>query len=163
MTTVTGSVFIVPNDLLDITDEEWVPEFVRDGKLEQLRRLSISDKDRNGNPMQVYMVGLTGDPGLLVQVWYCDETCDNWGSHPRHDLDNSRRGPFFGSNGLSDHLPVALFDDKAEGDTITLNYTSQAGDQYRLVLTLNQQGFRYRRFGNFEEVLQRLVEVKKSA
>ena len=91
-------------------------------------------------------VGLTPN-GKLVRVWYSSAECDNWRSH------RWKENPeFFGCWGLPDMLPESVLAGVDENDEIVLTF----GDK-ELRLTAAQKGYRYRRFGTFEEVFEQVT------
>ena len=66
------------------------------------------------------------------------------------------------------HIPIWKFMDRKEGDTITFEVPCAIGRrQYEhncvmtITATLKQKGYRYESFGNFEELLAKLVEAYK--
>ena len=135
MKTYEGDVFIVPNGLLEVTDKHLDPNGIWDAS-------------------EVAMFQGHKDE-LFVQVWMSNSDCDNWSDH-FYDV---RYG----------HLPISLFDGKEEGDAIEFEAltTSWKGsrknrptpEKCMVKLTLKQLDYRYRRFGKFEDVLARLLDL----
>ena len=140
MRTFNGECFIVPNGLMDVTEKTLEN---RCGAY-TTAELALFNKHKDEQ---------------FVQVWMTGEGCDNW-YDDFHDF-------------RVEHLPLSFFDGKKEGDTVEFDSeTSSWGgwkgkgkgghltpEKCHVVLTLNQSGCRYRRFGNFETVLNRLKEV----
>lgn len=105
------------------------------------------------------------DNDPCCQLWFCSDDLDT------ENLD--AHGAFIEVNGEElwirpevSVLPAKLFHDKKEGDTVVINIPWHPSFIYRrskenaeplsLVMNvkLNQKSYRYRNFGNFEEVLQ---------
>lgn len=102
----------------------------------------------------------------LVQLWFCGMDCDNLIDHYCHVEDEDGNRYMFRANNLS-HLPVSIFKDHQEGDTIELSFPASIearGDEgqakeitVKTHVTLKQLDYRYSRFGRFEEVLKQVV------
>lgn len=94
----------------------------------------------------------------FVQVWILCDGSDNLSDHGFNDEQLDALWP----NGLAESereyasapsfLPISIFEGKKEGDSITL--TTTAGVKWDIELC--QLGYRYARFGKFEEVLAML-------
>lgn len=54
-------------------------------------------------------------------------------------------------------MPEHWFDGLKEGDQIFLKSTNSSNEDVYFVITLQQQGYRYARFGNFEEVVEKVT------
>ena len=80
---------------------------------------------------------------ILAQVWICSKESDNWADHGC---------PIDGEHFVQ-NLPVEIIRGMKEGDTIELDLPEHNAI---LRLTAKQQGYRYERFGKFEDVLKRL-------
>ena len=143
MKKLEGDVFIIPNSLLG-------PKSV----------LTQTSKDILCKTNEFFGF----DPeSPLVQIWATGMDVDNWGSHrsPKEigeeaekeirNISGKRAGYFL------DYLPAALFEGKKEGDTVTFQIKDTS-----VSLTLRQKGYRYRRFGSFEETLS-LLETRYKA
>ena len=84
------------------------------------------------------------DDQVVVQVWACSPNCDNWGSHRWE----GERLPW------TSYLPLESLKGLKEGDTLrVLNPAGEPAD-----LEVSQLGFRYRRFGTFEETLAKVTK-----
>ena len=147
------NVFIVPNSVMAVND---VFESFRDS-YEKVMKDVLAQKGEK----------LNLDEDLLVQLWYTNGDTENLGDH----------GLVFKVAGDDDHgmihipnelgyLPVKLFEGKGEGDVVDVDIPAwiyQNGEHkknvtLRLHLTLDQKDFRYRRYGDFASLLNRLVE-----
>lgn len=140
-TVVEGFAFIIPNQvtkLEEFSEPEW--------QMEKLRRLC----------------GIKANYGdRMIQIWVGSVECDNWNSSycgfqkilgmeelNERTRDNRLVGYF------PQYFPVQIFDKKMEGDVITFEC-----EEYNVTikLTCKQLGYRYERFGRFEEVYDKLV------
>ena len=81
---------------------------------------------------------------LLVQLWYTGEGVDNWCSH---DYGKGGKGWV-----VSEFVPARWIKDLKEGETVT--WSLPRGE---VTVTANQLGYRYKRFGRFEDVVQGLI------
>ena len=136
--TFNGDVFIIPNGLSVYEDLRIMQEFYKD-----LCELNGVDP--------------TGEQ--FVQVWICSDelNTENMSCHGFRVNGNYM-------NAFCGDLPVSLVKDLREGDTVTVNFRAypdiNMGSSDEIItmnLKLNQSDYRYRRFGNFEEVLRRLL------
>lgn len=107
------------------------------------------------------------DNDPCCQLWFCSDELDtkNLVDHGAFiKMDNEEEIWIRPAIGV---LPAKLFNDRKEGDTVVINipwYPSfiyggrsiENAEPLSLVIhvKLNQHGYRYRSFGNFEEVLQ---------
>lgn len=82
-----------------------------------------------------------------VQVWFTSDESENWTDHSHPRIPNR----------IPNNLPIELFEGKVEGDTVTFDH-----DDLTIELVLNQSDYRYRRFGQFEEVLESLIARQTS-
>ena len=143
---IKADVFIVPNGSFKVTEKTF--EWVR------------SDLFRIFNSNFAHI----GDEKFLdqtwIEVWFVTRGNDesNWTDH---DIDGYSE--LRGWKPLTQYLPKSLFENHKEGEVITINLPiwrrTPAGDEYSCVkveLCLKQQGYRYERFGKFEEVLKRV-------
>ena len=80
---------------------------------------------------------------ILVQVWICSEESDNWADY---------RCPIDGEHFVQ-NLPIEIIGKMKEGDIVDIDLPKHNAI---LRLTAKQQGYRYERFGNFEDVLKQL-------
>lgn len=100
-----------------------------------------------------------------VQMWYVakDIGCDNLVDHGANvEIDGEKH--IIGLR--SCYLPYTLLRDKIEGDTVDVTFTNYArglddepgyGIPITMHVTLNQKDYRYRRFGEFQEVLRGVI------
>lgn len=106
------------------------------------------------------------DEQPMVQMWYVgvqELHSDNLADHGFRIIDNGTRYSFT-MNGLN-YLPYCFLKDKKEGDIIKVTFPiklytddeSEANWTLEATIKLNQTDYRYRRFGRFEDVLERLV------
>ena len=107
-----------------------------------------------------------------VQIWFVTPTEEdsNWCAHTINGYEELN-----GWRPISEYLPKFLFEGHKEGDCITINlpihkwlendkckligcdgYYLEASATIKVQLQLAQQKYRYRRFGNFEDVLTRV-------
>lgn len=119
--------------------------------------------------------GIEFDPenDKLVQVWFVSKYNENLGNDYLKE-DN------LGSDNLGDHgfrmdgkpygfryshLPYSLIKDMKEGDTMDLEFEvftededdNRTYDTIKLHITFDQRSYRYQRFGNFEDVVRKVV------
>lgn len=121
--------------------------------------------------------GIEFDPehDTLVQVWFVSRYYENLGNNYLKD-DN------LGSSDMSSHgfrmdgehydfrypyLPLPLIKDVKEGDTMDLEFEVEKRDiddnictsgTIKLHITFDQRSYRYRSFGNFEDVVRKVVQ-----
>lgn len=76
---------------------------------------------------------------LSVDCWITSSVCDNWSRHGNH----------YQLGRIDSYLPVALFSNKKEGETVEFKLKNR-----RVVLTLAQLKYKYWRSGPFHELLQ---------
>lgn len=116
--------------------------------------------------------GITFDPenDYLIETWYHSKQlgCDNIPDHNIYFEDEEGNKWILGSN-CGRYLPAKLFEGHKEGDTITIklpmwltkNYSENSEDVIAEInLTLQQQGYRYQRFGDFEEVVEYVIRYR---
>jgi len=142
MRTLTGNMFLVPNRLFKFKE--------------------LKNDDGNGNDDGLFTRrynNLTGmsyqDDDLMVEFWATNEQCQNWHCHDWSELGEEE---IMGR--LPNHLPLRVLQNLKEGDEITLHFRANNAKvpyEYELRLTARQIGFRYERFGAFEETLAGLV------
>lgn len=80
----------------------------------------------------------------MVQVWTTGCGSENWANHGA-----PRGGNFIHA------LPLRLIEHLKEGDTMSVSFFDKT-----LEITAAQLKYRYRKFGRFEDTLQRLLELK---
>lgn len=148
--TVKGEVFIIPNPtdtLKNFCSPEWIAEKCK-------RMLGVEAKPEDE----------------LLQIWICSEKCDNWSctfggfqselgskfptlveswKKSKEEQKETRLLGYF-----PEYVPKSLFEGKKEGDVVT--FTCPEYDNVEIALTLNQLGYRYKRFGRFEEVFEKV-------
>ena len=109
----------------------------------------------------------------FVQIWYVTPHIEdsNWCAHTINGYKELKKG----WRPISEYLPKCLFEGHKEGDCITVDLpirkwiTKDEAEELGIVcdgcclkatikvqLQLAQQKYRYRRFGNFEDVLARV-------
>ena len=114
------------------------------------------------------------NPGLtigekMVQVWYCNDKCENGVRHYPHvtDQDGKRWDIKFD---IGEYFPESFAKRPHEGETekfnipVTLEYWNEETDETEerkaimlCEITAKQKAYRYREFGTFEEVLKRVL------
>lgn len=151
----TAELFIVPNALYSISDTSDYDTFA-----EKKLKLMNSISEASGLEAE--------DDPLMMQVWIVSEDL-----HTENLVDHY--GYYFDSNGVKQpignlpaQLPSQLFAGKKEGDIVTIVYPkgstwyNEAFD-IRLEVTCKQLGYRYERFGSFEQVLKQLLARRFAA
>lgn len=140
-TLIKGDIFIIPNELVDLTDKWYKETRIREKYMQ--KRIGILEA-----------LNLPTDE-LLVEVWACNKDCDNFSSYDYPLLDKAWKNKSEAGSlrGFPRNLPVSIFKDKNDGDTISISYNNLTAE-----LTLNQLGKRYRRFGDFKTVLELLID-----
>jgi len=139
---VVGDVFIVPNSLCALS--EMAPS-ARERIKRDLARLSVYgllDRVKEDEP--------------LVQLWFTNKDCDNWLDHHWEGM------PFYGGKenqyaGLAAYWPVRALMGIEEGDTFKARMVDYKGEEWELILTPNQEGYRYLHHGSFGKVLRDLL------
>lgn len=145
---IEGSVdvFIVPNHATTYSKKvEYAPH-----SAERLIEV-FGELDPNDQLVQVWMVGKN------------DFVCDNMQDHcPHIQLD----GEDWMLSNLPSYIPEKVLRGKTEGERIAVTYpavklwrnNAEVREEKKAILTLdcslNQKDYRYRRFGNFEDVLE---------
>lgn len=155
---VRADVFVVPNCSLIINERTF------ESTRSDLYRIFSLNED-----------ALEGDflDQVWAQVWFCTPGGQNQNSNWRdHGIDGYRELEGDGRNGtwrpISMYLPKTLFKGYKEGDTVTFrmpidrNVEINDGNivteisSIMVSLCLKQRGYRYERYGKFEEVLARV-------
>ena len=142
---VVGDIFIVPNQVMRL-GSFMTPEWY----MERLRRLTGIQMNYGDN---------------VIQVWVTSKTCDNWcdqymgfqsccGIEPEEEKERITRDHRL-MGYFPKFFPVKLFENKKEGDILTL-YCKEL--DITILLECNQLDHRYRKFGRFEEVYEKLVD-----
>ena len=146
---VKGEAFIIPNPtdkLSSFCEPEWLAE-----KCERLLGVKAEPEDE------------------MIQVWVVSEKCDNWSctfggfqkeinskfptlveswKKSKEEQKETRLLGYFPG-----YIPKRLFCGKKEGDVVTFTCPEY---NVEIILTCNQLGYRYNRFGRFEEVFEKV-------
>lgn len=149
--------FIIPNPAHSLLDD-WMPTTYAAEMVSVLDNLDRA----NFNP------GLTiGEK--LVQVWYCNDKCENGVRHYPYvtDQDGKRWEIKFE---IGEYFPESFAKRLHEGETgkfnipVILEYWNEETDETEerkaimmCELTAKQKAYRYRMFGTFEETLQKVL------
>lgn len=142
MRTLTGNMFIVPNRLFKFKELKNPNENGFDDELytRQYRnfpKITFQDND------------------LMVEFWATSQECQNWHCHDWDDLGEEQL-----MGRLPQHLPLRVLQNIKEGDELVLHFqanNAQVPYEYELKLRATQLGYRYERFGPFQETLEGLV------
>lgn len=95
-----------------------------------------------------------GTTERLVQIWTHNADGDNWSDHGDpygREFETGLRKDLF-----PNVFPKAFFEGLKEGDVLGLEMEDEDGNIHFQNLVLKQQGYRYERFGKFEEVLEKI-------
>lgn len=144
-------VFIIPNQGGLITN--WLSESVQNEFKKNIGEIAELS-GREFNP----------ETDKIVQLWFTGMDCDNMVDHYAWAEDENGNKLSFRASNIG-HLPASFFDGKKEGDTIDISFPVRAYDSadratditVKAHVTLAQSKYRYRRFGNFEDVLAKVV------
>ena len=138
---LNADMFIIPNSVCTI-DEYFISSFQK----KMLDNCKIN--------------GLVESPKeKMVQIWLTNELSDNIGCHGI-----KVNGKRYSVN--CDCIPYSLIKNAKEGDVITVNFLGYEKDEelnnvktvvFEMNLKCNQKEYRYRSFGSFDEILNRLV------
>ena len=150
--------FIIPNPAHSLLDD-WMPAAYAEKMVYAMANLDKA----NFNP------GLTiGDK--MVQVWYCNDKCENGVRHYPHvtDQDGKRWDIKFD---IGEYFPESFAKRLHEGETgkfnipVTLEYWDEETDETEerkaimlCEITAKQKAYRYRMFGTFEETLKKVLQ-----
>ena len=149
---INGDIFIIPNRAAKIQD---FFDFAQEEKKEIMEKICRLNE-------RVFDV----DNEHCLETWICSEEfqCDNVADHNIHTLTTDGQRVTIGiDNGR--YIPSSLFKGHKEGETIEIKIPiwisiSHAETPINTVvtfrLTLSQTKYRYRIFGNFEEVFDRV-------
>lgn len=149
--------FIIPNPAHSLLDG-WMPITYAEKMVSAMANLDRA----NFNP------GLTiGEK--MVQVWYCNDQCDNGVSHDPYVVDQDGSVWDISFN-LGEYLPEPIVRELHEDETFILNipvtlehYNVETKNKERrwammkAHITPKQKAYRYREFGTFEETLKRVL------
>lgn len=150
--------FIIPNPAHSLLDD-WMPAAYAEKMVYAMANLDKA----NFNP------GLTiGEK--MVQVWYCNDKCENGVRHYPHvtDQDGKRWDIKFD---IGEYFPESFAKRLHEGETgkfnipVTLEYWDEETDKTEerkaimlCEITAKQKAYRYRMFGTFEETLKKVLQ-----
>ena len=150
--------FIIPNPAHSLLDD-WMPAAYAEKMVYAMANLDKA----NFNP------GLTiGEK--MVQVWYCNDKCENGVRHYPHvtDQDGKRWDIKFD---IGEYFPESFAKRLHEGETgkfnipVTLEYWDEETDETEerkaimlCEITAKQKAYRYRMFGTFEETLKKVLQ-----
>lgn len=150
--------FIIPNPAHSLLDD-WMPAAYAEKMVYAMANLDKA----NFNP------GLTiGEK--MVQVWYCNDKCENGVRHYPHvtDQDGKRWDIKFD---IGEYFPESFAKRLHEGETgkfnipVTLEYWDEETDETEerkaimlCEITAKQKAYRYRMFGTFEETLMKVLQ-----
>ena len=148
--------FIIPNHAVSLLDEYMSLSYAK----KQIQALYEIEKANN------CMIRMKDQ---LVQVWYCNEQCDNGVNHDPYVVDQDGRVWDISFN-LKEYLPEPIVRELHEGETSVINipvtlkyYDGETKNKERrnaimkAHITPKQKAYRYREFGTFEEVLKRVL------
>jgi len=106
------------------------------------------------------------DSDYIIQVWAASEDLgsDNLTAHGFSIIEDGKRMYYHPRMEL---LPASIFENKVEGDEVSFDvpimgmdedgdFTEKVKAILRFHMTLNQHEYRYRSFGNFEDVVKRV-------
>lgn len=148
--------FIIPNHAVSLLDE-YMPLYYAKKQIDALYKIEkanncvIDTKDQ------------------LVQVWYCNEQCDNGVNHDPYVVDQDGR-VWDISFDFGEYLPEAIVRELHEDETSIINIpvtlkhpnvatrTVERRDAImKAHITPKQKAYRYRESGTFEEALQQVL------
>lgn len=148
--TIKVDVFVVPNESYKVSEKtfEWA-------RYDYFRIYHANRDKISGEFMDQ----------IWIQVWFVTRgnPDSNWTDHT---IDGFKELQYW--RPVCQYLPKALFEGHKEGDIVTVNLPitksvelceESYADMYATIkvdLCLKQQGYRYERFGKFEEVLARV-------
>lgn len=132
--TVKGDIFIIPNEKIKI-EKFFTPEKEKQ-QFSKATGYEIKDGDE------------------MVQVWVTSESTNNWQCCHGGWLEECQLRKEDGFRDLfPGYFPVRVLENLTEGDV--LGCVPRGGDVI-IELTCKQKGYRYSRFGTFEECLRNL-------
>lgn len=148
--------FIVPNPAVSLVDD-YMPLYYAKKQIQALYKIEKANNCSIGIKDQ------------LVQVWYCNEQCENGTSHDPYVVDQDGR-VWDISFDFGGYLPEPIVRELHEGETsiinipVTLKYHDAAtkivesrNAIMEAHITPKQKAYRYREFGTFEEALKRVL------
>lgn len=140
---IEGKIFIIPNAPYTKKELGWMDES------KWYKWVDMAQKYMLNN------FGLTVEEPM-IQVWAGNEICDNFSDHMvkfAKMIGENEAIEVARENRFPSHLPYSVVKDLKEGDTLTLRHKN--GVVFNL--KVSQTTTRYARFGNFEDVLEKLV------
>lgn len=157
---IKSNIFIIPNPSIKVATEQPKSNFGFWAELESIWNNIVYTDNIVNSDKKFY-------DEEWVQVWYCTpgSSDTNWYDHLIDGYTELE-----GWEPISQYLPKSLFEGKKEGDVVTftlpicrkawrarLDLQSRIEyDEVKVSLTLSQTKYRYRNFGNFEDVLKRV-------
>ena len=151
---VEGAMFIIPNHPATQNEIGWY----NPSQWEQWKDNIKPSLNNLGLDIEETMIG----------IWTTNEAVDNFHCHfdtfsdkyldvksARENLEKVDFWEYRKNNVFPEYFPVSLLKDLEEGDTLVL--TTNGGIQFRL--KISQIGYRYERFGRFEQVLKSICNV----
>lgn len=155
---INADLFIIPNSAAKIED---LIDISRENNLKYMQKIC----ELNG-------MKFDEQNDYLIETWYCSEEfeCDNIPDHSIYCNTEDGQRCIIGVESRR-WLPSNLFKGKKEGDTINVKIpvwvrinNRNNGDAIDAIadftITLSQTKYRYARFGNFEEVLEKVIAAQ---
>ena len=150
---LAGDIFIIPNPSFKTLDESFkLPSFMMD-----INTIFYQNEDLNTNNVKI-------EDTRFIECWFCNPENDNWRDHGIKNLERGFEDDEYWRLSSS-YVPDWIFNGHKEGDVVTFKMPVERRCRKRCVLeraivtlsvTLAQNKYRYRGFGNFEEVLKRV-------
>ena len=122
---ITEDMFIIPNMPEDILFQ--IKESLPEMADNYIKRI----ENLIGNPVDI--------KESMVQIWVTSPDSDNWTDNGHPELKER----------FTKYLPASVLKDVKEGDVLHFNLENK-----QVELKANQLGYRYARFGKFEEVYE---------
>ena len=143
----SGKVFIIPNSAPLASELMVKPKEAYEDAKKMLAASGIEQRYK--------------DDAILVEVWIVSEdlNTENLNCHNgRYVGEDGKRHII---DGVGPYIPYEIFEGKREGDVVDVVYPSTMsrmdGVELNLQLTLAQKEYRYRNFGDFEDVLRKVT------
>lgn len=145
---IRADIFIVPNRAA-----QW------EGSLAQKSGFDLATWHARQQIMYVNKVTRPSDfaSEKFVEVWFATpgNKQSNWFDHGIDGYDCLKNWEL-----VTNRLPASVFEGHKEGDVVTLELPVESEDYQRkfikVALTLSQRKYRYRDFGDFEEVVKKV-------
>lgn len=150
--TIKADVFVVPNESYKVSEKTF-----EHSRFALYQVYSANSSKLGGSEFK---------DQTWVQIWFATRGDNDQSNWTDHGIDGYKE--LVGWSPVCQYLPKALFEGHKEGDIITINLPitksvelgeGSYADMYATIkveLCLKQQGYRYQRFGKFEEVLARV-------